>query len=176
MGRIDLILLILLILTVFYVFVQQAIINDYKGLTAEQSDRLHTKDTTIRNLLATNSSLRAEMNTVNERIRGQFEVKTMEITFYAPLDPDAVEGMCYSGDPNITASGERVMVGLTAAADKSIPFGTRIFVEGFGWRVVHDRGGSIQGDRIDIAVATKEEALRLGRKQATVLIWKGEAK
>ena len=176
MGRIDLIILILLILTVFYVFVQQAIINDYKGITSEQSDRLHRKDTTIRNLLTTNSSLRAEMNTVNERIQGQFEVKTMEITFYAPLDPDAVEGMCYSGDPKITASGERVIVGLTAAADKSIPFGTRIFVEGFGWRVVQDRGGSIQGDRIDIAVATKDEALRLGRKQAIVLIWKGEVK
>ena len=176
MGRIDLIILILLILTVFYVFAQQTIISDYQNITAEQMDRLHRKDTTIRNLLTTNSSLRAEMTTVNDRIQGQFEVKTMEITFYAPLDPNAVEGMCYSGDPKITASGERVIVGLTAAADKSIPFGTRIFVEGFGWRVVQDRGGSIQGDRIDIAVATKDEALRLGRKQAIVLIWKGEVK
>ena len=29
----------------------------------------------------------------------------VEATAYAPIDPQAVEGMCYSGDPWVTASG-----------------------------------------------------------------------
>ena len=43
------------------------------------------------------------LNGLLERI----EVKEVNLSFYAPLDPNAVEGMCYSGNPEITASGER---------------------------------------------------------------------
>ena len=41
-----------------------------------------------------------------------------EATAYAPLDPKAKEGMCYEGDPRITASGAPVVPGVTVAAGK----------------------------------------------------------
>jgi 3D (Asp-Asp-Asp) domain-containing protein len=101
---------------------------------------------------------------------GTMSVQTMEITFYAPLDPLAKEGMCFSGDRTVTASGAPVVIGETVSAARSVPFGTRVWIDGFGWREVTDRGGKITDGRLDIAVDTVEEAMRLGRQTALVLI------
>ncbi len=91
-------------------------------------------------------------------------------TKYAPLDPNAIEGMCFSGDPNITASGERSDTELSIATDPSIPFGKEVLVEGFGPRIVHDRGGAIKGNRIDIMVDSKKEAYEFGYQELNILI------
>ena len=93
-----------------------------------------------------------------------------EVTAYAPLDPNAIAGMCFEGDPNVTASGERPIPGVTAAAGRAIPFGTRIWVEGEGVRIVNDRGGMIHDRAIDLVKATRGEALRFGRQWRRVAI------
>jgi len=103
-----------------------------------------------------------------------FEIHTWEATAYAPLDPDAVEGLCYAGDPNITASGMPIEPGISVAAGPSVPFGTWIWIEGFGWRRVDDRGGAIRDGRVDICMITREDAIRFGRRQVTVIIPKWE--
>jgi 3D (Asp-Asp-Asp) domain-containing protein len=87
-----------------------------------------------------------------------------EVTAYAPLDPDAIEGMCYEGNPNITASGEQVVPGVTLAAAPSVPFGTEVYIRGLGRRVVQDRGGMIGDKQLDIAVRSRAEALSWGRR------------
>lgn len=86
------------------------------------------------------------------------------------------------GCSGITASGYDV--GRTIyygeyriiAADKSIALGTKVYVEladGQAFKaIVLDRGGSIKGARIDVLVATYDEAIRLGRQQAKVTILK----
>ncbi|MDW7661840.1 MAG: 3D domain-containing protein [Bacillota bacterium] len=94
----------------------------------------------------------------------------MELTHYAPLDPEAVEGMCYAGNPRVTASGEATEIGLTVAASRGIPFGTRVYIPGYGFRTVQDRGGAIIEGRLDIAVASRLEALQLGRLVREVYI------
>lgn len=91
-----------------------------------------------------------------------------DISFYAPLDESAKEGMCFSGNRTVTASGMPVEIGRTVAAD--LPFGTELYIENYGWRTVQDRGGEITEGRIDIAVETVEEALRLGRR--TLRVWR----
>ncbi len=91
-------------------------------------------------------------------------------TKYAPLDPNAIEGMCFSGNPYITASGERSEPHLSIATDPSIPFGKEVLVEGFGPRIVHDRGGAIKGNRIDIMVDSKKEAYGFGYQELNILI------
>lgn len=93
----------------------------------------------------------------------------MTATGYAPLDPAAVAGMCYSGDRHITASGRRVAPGVTVAAPPGIPFGIWIHIEGIGWRRVDDRGGRIRGNRIDICFRTRREAMKWGRRKVRVL-------
>lgn len=91
-----------------------------------------------------------------------------DVSFYAPLDPEATEGVCFEGDRAITASGAPVKIGVTAAAGPEIPFGTWIYVQGYGWRQVQDRGGRITEGKLDIAVSTVKEALREGRKKLKV--------
>lgn len=94
----------------------------------------------------------------------------VEATGYAPLDPKAKKGMCYSGSRYTTASGVRVSPTRTIAAPPHIPFGTWIFHESFGWRRVEDRGGAIKGDRIDICFATRQQALVWGRRSIEILM------
>ena len=60
----------------------------------------------------------------------------------------------------ITYSGVKVKRDLfsTVAADLSVfPIGTIIFVPGYGYGVVADKGGAIKGDRLDLYYATVDE-------------------
>ena len=70
-----------------------------------------------------------------------------EITYY-----DACKQCC--GKTNgITASGAKVQDGVTVAADTSVlPMGSKIYIEGMGWRTVQDRGGAIKGKKLDIYI------------------------
>ena len=62
------------------------------------------------------------------------------------------EHICGTGD-GITASGAPITADLTVAADQSLlPFGTVIYIEGVGVRVVQDKGSGVQGKHLDVAV------------------------
>lgn len=66
-----------------------------------------------------------------------------------------------------TASGVMPTTGRTVAADKSIPFGTRLIIDGHEY-VVEDRGGKINGNHIDIYCGSHEEALSYKSKTVEV--------
>ncbi|MDF1861670.1 MAG: 3D domain-containing protein [Verrucomicrobiales bacterium] len=71
----------------------------------------------------------------------------------------------------VTASGTKAKPGRTIAADTNVfPFGTRLKIPGYGWGTVEDRGGAIQGQRIDLFFRTHKEALKWGRKTVTVQV------
>ncbi len=71
----------------------------------------------------------------------------------------------------ITASGEPVLEGYTAAADWDVlPVGSTIFVEGIGFRTITDRGGAIKGDKLDIYVEDVDVAMQNGRHMAKVYV------
>jgi len=118
-------------------------------------------------------------------------VKVMEVTGYCNC------GICCSweypwysvygifGSPVISAGsnkGKRKVVGQTAmgteaaygtvAADKSLPFGTIVYVPGYGYGRVEDRGGAIKGDKLDLWFPSHSLAKQWGRKKVTVKIWK----
>ncbi len=61
--------------------------------------------------------------------------------------------------------------GTIAADTRYYPFGTRMYVPGWGWGVVSDRGSAIKGpDRIDLYFESHQEALRWGRRRLEVTI------
>ena len=60
----------------------------------------------------------------------------------------------------ITASGQPIQADVTVAADQSIfPYGTVLYIESVGIRIVQDKGAGVQGAHIDVAVDTHENAL-----------------
>ena len=61
--------------------------------------------------------------------------------------------------------------GTIAADTRYYPFGTRMYVPGYGWGVVEDRGSAIKGiDRIDLYFNSHSEALEWGRRRVYVTI------
>lgn len=60
----------------------------------------------------------------------------------------------------ITSSGAKAVPGVTAAADISIlPYGTVVYIENVGLRVIQDTGSAVKGNKLDVCVNTHEEAL-----------------
>lgn len=61
--------------------------------------------------------------------------------------------------------------GTIAADTAHYPFGTRMYVPGYGWGVVEDRGSAIKGaNRIDIYMNSHGEALEWGRQTLDVQV------
>ena len=77
---------------------------------------------------------------------------------------------CCGKTDGITASGAKVQANRTIAAPSSFAFGTKIEINGQTY-IVEDRGGAINGKRIDIYFNTHKEALAFGvQKQEIFLI------
>jgi 3D (Asp-Asp-Asp) domain-containing protein len=75
----------------------------------------------------------------------------------------------------LTATGTKPAPGIVAADPAVLPFGTRIRLTGLDTRyngvyTVRDSGASIRGHRIDLFMADCNEAVRFGRRAATVAI------
>ncbi|MEE4243565.1 MAG: 3D domain-containing protein [Desulfopila sp.] len=63
--------------------------------------------------------------------------------------------------------------GTIAADTRYYPFGTEMYVPGYGWGVVEDRGGAIKGPyRIDLYFDSHQDALEWGRRKVNVEIYK----
>lgn len=85
----------------------------------------------------------------------------------------------YTGGPRagqrkqvgVTASGTRARHGTVAADAARYPFGTVVYVPGYGYGRVEDRGGAIKGDHIDLFFSRHDDALSWGRRYRQVRIW-----
>lgn len=72
----------------------------------------------------------------------------------------------------VTASGTKAKVGTIAADTRYYPFGTIMYVPGYGYGRVEDRGGAIKGpDKIDLFFTSRKAALQWGRQHKPVEVW-----
>lgn len=96
------------------------------------------------------------------------KLEDVTITFYCC---EEYPHICGTGT-GITASGRRVTPYVSCAVDTSIiPLGSTVMIEYNGEMVylrADDTGGSIKGNRLDIAVNGHSEALSLGVKTADI--------
>lgn len=101
-----------------------------------------------------------------------------EVTGYAPLDPEAIEGWDYAGNPEVAASGEKVVIGETAAGPSDVEFGKVFYLpQRKECRVINDRGSRVDHNKagepqFDLTVETKEDALAIGRSRELVVLQK----
>jgi len=113
--------------------------------------------------------LDALKDTINKLI-DTLELGYYKITKYAPLCEEAIPGWDYSGDPSITASGDKVIPGDTVAAGPDLSFGDVVYIEGIGRRIVNDRGGRVGTGHIDVATHSKQQAQEWGVRSRKVLV------
>ncbi len=85
------------------------------------------------------------------------------LTAYCPC------AICCGKTNGITACGSLATANHTIATDSRYSFGTKMLINGIVY-TVEDRGGAIQGNRIDVFFPTHEEALNFGRQTADVYI------
>ena len=73
-------------------------------------------------------------------------------------------------DVGMTASGRRAGRG-TVAADPALPMNAVVYVPGYGYGRVEDRGGDIRGARLDLFFLSHQEAREWGRHTLNVTVW-----
>lgn len=74
---------------------------------------------------------------------------------------------------NKTSTGTKPKANHTIAVDpKVIPYGSKVYIEGYGTYIAEDCGGGIKGNMIDIYMNTYNECIQFGRRQAKVYIIK----
>lgn len=81
-----------------------------------------------------------------------------------------VVATAYSYTGQNTASGTYPKYGTVAVDPRVIPFGTRMFIEGYGYATALDKGGSIKGNRIDVFLESQTEARRWGVRKVKIYI------
>lgn len=72
----------------------------------------------------------------------------------------------------LTASGTMAHPGTIAADTRYYPMGTLLYVPGYGYGTVEDRGGAIRGrHRLDLFFPTHQEAQLWGRRKQQVVVF-----
>lgn len=74
---------------------------------------------------------------------------------------------------NKTSTGTKPTANRTIAVDpRVIPYGSKVYIEGYGTYIAEDCGGGIKGNMIDIYMNTYNECVQFGRRKAKVYIVK----
>jgi len=150
-------------------------------LSAAVSRANATRDTYRTRALQLQNEVKQLQNEVNEltahietlrQVTEKYTVDTFQVTAYSPYDN--VSGMENDGNPNKTATGTKPRPGTIAVDPKVIPYGSKIIIiyeDGtVEYGVAEDCGGLIKGNIIDVFRQTYKEAVKHGRREATV-IW-----
>jgi 3D (Asp-Asp-Asp) domain-containing protein len=103
--------------------------------------------------------------------RGSFS-RTKTLTMRASAyDPGPQSNGKWAGT---TALGIRPTYGIVAVDPRTIPLGSLLFVEGYGFAYAADTGGAIKRDRIDLCMNTIAECNRFGRRTVKVHVLKSK--
>lgn len=117
-----------------------------------------------------------------------YQVKIMTVTAYCPCATCCGWKLNRYGNPvfnygskrgyrkkvGYTSTGTQADVGTIAADVRSIPYGTRLYIQGYGFGVVEDTGGALKGNHIDIFFHSHAQAMRWGVKSLKVAVWQPE--
>lgn len=158
-------------------------IDEHAAEIAEYKRRLADKDNELgemadelerlKNELEALKSKQNEVESVDNKQEGAG--KTFEATFYTAFCPTGCTGITATGvdvSNTIYYKGKRII----AVDPNIIPLGSHVRVtlaDGTSFEATaQDTGGDIRGNRVDILVASRDEAYRLGRQSVKIEIIK----
>lgn len=88
---------------------------------------------------------------------GKIELEDAGVFFCTAYCTEKYPHICGTGT-GITASGQTIQADVTVAADQTLlPYGTILYIEGVGVRIVQDKGAGVQGSHLDVAVSGSHE-------------------
>ena len=122
--------------------------------------QVQTKKVSSRSLATTRSGSTSEGTSSG----GSGTVKVYKVTAYC-----SCSRCCGSHANGYTASGTKATAGRTVAAPSNLSYGTKLLINGRQY-TVEDRGGAINGNRIDVYVNSHSEALAWGVRYLPVEI------
>lgn len=85
----------------------------------------------------------------------------VKATAYTPNDP---------GCTGITSTGTVAGYGTLAVDPNVIPYGSKVYIPGYGTAIAEDTGGAIKGNRVDVCYPELEDALNWGVKNLTIYV------
>jgi 3D (Asp-Asp-Asp) domain-containing protein len=88
---------------------------------------------------------------------------------YSDVRQMVASGYTYTGQN--TASGVPPHHGIVAVDTSVVPFGTRVYVEGYGYATALDRGSAIRGNRLDLFFESESEAMSWGLRTVKVYLF-----
>ena len=74
----------------------------------------------------------------------------------------------------VTASGTRAKPGVISADTTRYPLGSVMYVPGYGYGRVEDRGSGVKGDHIEVYFNSHRQATAWGRQRLRVRVWSPE--
>ena len=117
------------------------------------------------------------LNKNNKKLLENIEELEFQIKELKDIKIIDMEATAYSDDVisqgiwvGQTASGMKPKEGIVAVDPSVIPLGTELYVEGYGDALAGDTGGAIKGNRIDLFMNSRGQALAYGRKNIKVRI------
>ena len=93
------------------------------------------------------------------------------VTAYAPLDNKS--GICADEKPNITSTGVTPSRDICSVNPTRIPYGTKIYIPGYGDVIAGDTGGSIReydGYAIDVYMENYDDAINWGVQHLEIIV------
>lgn len=144
-----------------------------------QENREGSKTVKKRVVRASSLSLLDEKEAVNKAMAQYPKVRVVATGYYAGVESTGKDPT--HSAYGITYSGVKVRRGeySTIAADLRVfPLGTILYIPGYGYGVVADKGSAIRGNKIDLYFRTKQDVFnQWGKKTVDVFVLhKGEGK
>lgn len=98
-------------------------------------------------------------------------IYTARVTAYAPYDNQS--GICADENPSVTSTGTTPGWGTIAVDPDVIPYGTLLYVPGYGIGIASDTGAALRlypGVAIDVYMDTYDEAMQWGSQTLDIIV------
>lgn len=113
------------------------------------------------------------VNTTVEEDQSSEQSSSNDVVKEFTAEATAYTANC-TGCSGVTATGIDLNANpnqkVVAVDPDVIPLGSKVYVEGYGVAIAGDTGGAIDGNRIDVYMPNRQDALNFGRQSVTVKV------